>query len=271
MSFVPIFFGCNREDPVAEKNITVTSAYFSGCITETKSAIPDIPSVRLSAQNGDMLAVEWSNSEFCCGTDSISISSTVSGNDIIAEVIDLGPLTWCYCPHDLSFSIGPFNKENYNLTFIESEHAYSRDTFSVSINYSPQIDTTILRTNTSNLIGNNPVIYAKTEEGGCNDFSLKSETNADWPESDTVIIYVLTDTLKIFVGLHLTCCIEFEPESYITGDTLVMRTQVVNDDFCDCICYYTFDYYFSEYTGQGFYYQFFVGETKWFEGSHLLP
>lgn len=269
--FIVGLSGCDKEEPVIDKNITVTSASFTECKTVEKSTDPGVPSVRLTGQTGDLLAVAWSNSEFCCGTDSISISSTVSGNDITVEIIDLGPFTWCYCPHDLSFSLGPLCKEEYNLTLIESEHSYSRDTFLVSFSFSQQLDTIVTGENNSNMISNNPVNYSKTIEGGCNDFSLKSATNADWPESDTVIIYELTDTLKIFVGLNLTCCMEFEPESSISGDTLVMKIETVNDDYCDCICYYTFDYYFSDYTSQGFYYQFYVDDLKWFEGNHHLP
>jgi len=269
--FLLIISGCDKEEQETDKNIKVSSASFTGCKTETKSTVPDIPSIKLTGQTGDMLQVDWSNTEFCCGTDSISISSNISGNDIKVEIIDLGPFTWCYCPHDLSFSIGPLKKEDYNLTLIESEHSYVRDTFLLSFDYSQQLDTTITGEDQVNTISNNPVNYAKTIKGGCNNFSLKSATFDDLPENDTVIIYELTDTIRIFVGLHLTCCMEFEPESYVSGDTLFMKIVTVNDEFCNCICYYTFDYYFADYTGQGFYYQFLSDDYKWFEGSHNLP
>jgi hypothetical protein len=264
-------FGCDKEDPVIDKNIIMTEVSFTGCKTELKSADTGIPSVRLTGQTGDNLLVEWINTEFCCGTDSISISSTVNGNDIKVEIIDLGPFTWCFCAHDLEFSIGPLDRSEYNLTLIESENSYTRDTILVTFNFSQQLDTTITGENNFNLIGNDPVNYLKTLKGGCNGYGLKSVTMGDWPENDTLIIYELTDTLKVFVGMNLTCCMEFEPGSSISGDTLVMKIRTMNDDFCNCICYYTFDYFFTDYTAQGFYYQFLVDNLKWFEGSHNLP
>jgi hypothetical protein len=169
----------------------------------------------------------------------------------------------------LEFSIGPLNREKYILTLIESEHSYSRDTFLVSFNYSQQLDT-IIGDTTSDLISNNPINWSKTLLGGCNNM-YKSATIDNELESDTLIFYELNDTLRIFVGINSTCCIDFGSESSITGDTLIMRIITLNDDQCDCICYYTFDYYYLNYSGQGFYYQFFVDEYKQFEGIYNLP
>lgn len=267
---VPGLFGCDKEEEPVDRNFTTTLLFFTECNTSTKSTASDIPSIRLSGQSGDKLLVQLVNTEFCCGTDSISINCEHADQDITLGITDHGPFTWCFCPHDVEFSTGPLNNTNYNLTFIESVNSYSRDTFFVSFSYSQQLDTTITGENSCQLC-DNPINYSYTIRGGCNDIRFKSATIDNEPEPDTVIFYELTDTLRIFVGLNLTCCIDFDSESSITGDTLVMRILTMNDDFCDCICYYTFDYYYSNYTAQGFYYQFFVDDYKRFEGTYNLP
>ena len=138
------FIGCNKGDSDIDKNITMTLVSFTGCNTDTKSSGSNTPSIRFIGQTGDKLLISLCNTEFCCGTDSVLFNKIISDNNINIEIIDKGPLTYCYCPHNLDLSIGPLRNEKYSLTFVESENAYSRDTFAININYSQQLDTTII-------------------------------------------------------------------------------------------------------------------------------
>ena len=269
---IVFMIGCNTytEEPTVKVTVDTSSFSFTECNNVTKSTEANVPSVELTGKPDGMLQVKMINTEFCCGTDSVSLSTVITENEIAVQVIDLGPHTYCYCPHDLEFMIGPFDNSNYELTIIESEHAYSRDTFSISFEYSQQLDTVITGNPSGSWISYFPLNYVKTDLGGCND-SNKSANAYTYMENDTIIFTQQADTLKIFAGLNLTCCMEFGPESEISGDTLVMRINTMNNLFCDCICYYTFDYVYVNYAGQQFYYQFYVDDYKWFEGEYNLP
>ena len=264
-----LFFGCEKDESSKTGSIDTSLISFTGCNTNTKSTDIDIPSVRLIGQENGKLTVKMINTEFCCGTDSVSTDRSVNVNKINVEIIDNGPFTYCFCPHDLEFSLTVLENKEYELTLIESEHAYSRDTFLVQFKYSEHLDTTITGSIPGNTISNYALDHIKTDLGGCNAM-YKSAVNYN-EESDTLTFNVQADTIKIFTGLNLTCCIDFGSEYEITGDTLVMRINTLNDDFCDCICYYTFDYIYTNYIGQGFYYKFYVDDYKRFEGNYNLP
>ena len=137
------YVGCDKDVSIRNKNISLTSVSFSGCTAETKSSHSSVPSIKINGQIDDKLLINLNNTEFCCGTDSISINKSITDNNLTLEIIDNGPLTYCYCPHDVEFSIGPFKNNNYKLTFIESENAYLRDTFVINFNYSQHLDSTI--------------------------------------------------------------------------------------------------------------------------------
>jgi hypothetical protein len=261
------FLACDNEGTDPEINISLSSVSFSACRAGEKSDDQNLPSIRLSGMPGDNLLVTLKNTEFCCGTDSVSVNCATSGNAINIEIIDQGPFTFCYCPHDLEFIVAPMEQKTYNLTLIESEHSYSRDTFYITFDYSAQLDTTVAGGNTGNMLSDNPVQYAGTEFGGCN-LGYKMDSI---PKNDTIIFYELTDTMNVFVALNLPCCMEFNSESWTEADTLMMRINTIRDDQCDCICYYTFEYFFADYTGQGFYYKFYKDSYVYFEGSQNLP
>ena len=148
------FIGCDKEESHIDKNIIPSSISFTNCNSGTKSTDSNIPSVRLIGQSGNKLLVKLINTEFCCGTDSISISKDIVDYKISIEIIDNGTFTYCFCSHDLEFTIGTFENDDYDLKLIESEHAYSRDTFLIHFSYSLQLDTTVTRTFSNNLLSN---------------------------------------------------------------------------------------------------------------------
>jgi len=263
---IVLLFGCEKEESAKKGIIDTSSISFTGCNTDTKSTDINTPSIRLVGQTNGKLIVKMINTEFCCGTDSVSIGKTIDDNKLNIEIIDNGPFSYCYCPHDLEFNLTSLDNKVYELTLIESEHSYSRDTFLVQFKYSEHLDTIITRFVPGNLIGNYPLDYVKTDLGGCNGM-FKSSLIDNEEEIDTLIFYEQADSIRIFVGLSLICCIDFGSESEIVGDTLTMRINTLNDDFCDCICYYTFDFIYGNYTGQGLYYEFYIDDYKRFKGK----
>ena len=138
-------FGCDDEETYVDPIVDISSLSFSGCNEMTKSTDTENPSIQLVAQPDGRLLIKLTNTEFCCGTDSLSLSEQYSRNEINLEIIDHGPFTRCYCPHNVDFTLEDFSETAYDLTMIESESAYVRDTFLVHFEYSQQLDTTITK------------------------------------------------------------------------------------------------------------------------------
>lgn len=145
MTAVLIIFmiGCKKEESTKTIDIDPSSISFTACNTITKLTDSITPSVRLIGQANGSLIVKLINTEFCCETDSISMDMTIDMERIGVEIIDIGPLTYCFCPHDIEFSLTSLENKAYELTLVESVHAYSRDTFFIEFQYSESLDTTI--------------------------------------------------------------------------------------------------------------------------------
>ncbi|MFZ5942255.1 MAG: hypothetical protein ACOYXB_16940 [Bacteroidota bacterium] len=270
--FLPVLLilltaGCDLTQQAPE--LQVSDLDYSGCNTGKKSD-EYIPAVRLTGQPDGRLLIEMSNTESSCGTETFSTKISASGTSVCVELIDNGPYTRCNCPHDLQFTLGPLEDKDYELTLIESENAYSRDTFVLCFSYSPDLDTLITGISPDYLLSSTPLHPARVEAGGCN---AMVKSARDYPDEgpDTLQFFEAEDTLRVFVGLNLTCCQVFDAGSYIAGDTLIMEIIRLNDEACDCMCYYTFDYIFGDYTGQGFYYRFILDDQILFKGSCNLP
>ena len=138
-----LFLGCEKEESAQKGNIDKSSLSFTDCNTSTKSTGSNAPSIRLVGQADGKLTVKMINTEFCCSTDSVSIGKIIDENRLNIEIIDNGPSSYCYCTHDLEFNLTSLDNKVYELTLIESEHSYSRDTFLIQFEYSEQLDTTI--------------------------------------------------------------------------------------------------------------------------------
>lgn len=137
-------FSCDKNDSKDDKAIALSSLKFTNCLTNTKSTDGNNASIRLIGQATDKLLVKMINTEFCCGTDSITIIKKIVDTNLTFEIIDNGPHTHCFCPHNLEFEISSLKiNENYSLNILESEHSYYRDTFNVTIKYSSNLDTII--------------------------------------------------------------------------------------------------------------------------------
>jgi hypothetical protein len=87
--------------------------------------------------------------------------------------------------------------------------------------------------------------YSKTIAGGC--FLNKSLSVKDnqITKTDTVTYSINNDSLNIFVGFNATCCGEFSNSSSIKGDSIIIKVMTTQIGFCNCLCYYTYNFKFS--------------------------
>ena len=269
LASIVMLVGC--EDEKNGGNTSTQESYalghlsFSDCISgNRKAALSEMAAVTLSYKDSNLLKVELFNTEFCCGTDSISILDTVAGTTILLELIDYGPFTWCFCYHDVTFDLGPLAEDEYTLTFIESENAYQRDTFQIEFVFDQELDTTITE-DTPPAVPFFEFDLEQIIKGGCNE----KQTIQDEPyeQSDTIIFTPGDETLNIFVGLNYVCCYNFTSASHFESDTLIIDLEASTDAPCDCMCYYTFEFIYSGYQGQQFFYEIWLDDELFMEGN----
>jgi len=97
--------------------------------------------------------------------------------------------------------------------------------------------------------------YAETIEGGCFLEKGSSIKNDPFIKPDTASYSVTNDSLNIFVGFNATCCGEFATSSTIDGDSIIIKIQTTHIGLCNCICYYTYNFWFS---GNAYFYKYHV-------------
>lgn len=172
-----LFWGCEKEKSASKGNIDASLISFTDCNIGTKSSESNTPSIRLIGQTGGKLIVKMINTEFCCGTDSVSLDKSIDLDKISIEIVDNGPFTHCFCPRDLEFTLNSLDNKDYKLTLIESEHAYSRDTFLIQFKYSEQLDTSITIINPQSDCDQNVIISPTEYQNAPNDpFSITEMT-----------------------------------------------------------------------------------------------
>ncbi|MFC2136883.1 hypothetical protein ACFLTE_01780 [Bacteroidota bacterium] len=141
-----ILCGCEKNENIIDDQNSIITTYIelSDCYPETEVYELNIPSVHIVKQINNYLLIQAIKTELCCSTDSIIVEDSIIDNMITLKIIDHGPLSYCYCPRDVEFAIGPLNNKIYFLTLIESESSYSRDTFNIQLDLTNDIDTTIV-------------------------------------------------------------------------------------------------------------------------------
>jgi hypothetical protein len=253
---IAFLIGCEKEESTKYEKIDVTLNSFTGCSITAKSSIVNIPKVRLIGESNGRLTVKMINTEFCCGTDSVSTNISINQDKINIEIIDNGPFSYCFCPHDIELNLTSLATKDYELTLIESENAYSRDTFLIQFTYSEDMDTTI-----SGVIGANSQIRSvNTILGGCNNQDFENLKSATEEYSDTVDFEIInSDTLNVFVGINYICCAPFDTETDIVNDTLIMTISDTCSDpyhscYCRCMCYYTWDFQYTDFENKKYFY-----------------
>ena len=250
-------------------SIQISSVAFTECNNSDNKSANCETATLIFKKEGNYLHVKAENTEFCCGADSITINDSINNNAILIEIVDNGPHTHCFCPREIEFLIGPLSNEDYCLTYIESEHSYDRDTLNFCFDFSEDIDTTITNSKSTTL-GDNPLTLSNTVPGGCNNSETEMKDAIQEFDSDTVIITKEGNDLNIYVGYNAGCCITYSTESYIEGDTLKININELENMQCDCICYYTFDFTYSDYSSQAFYYKIYIEPGIILEGKYNI-
>jgi len=253
------------KDPHKESCV-VENLSFGDCIRGSQKVATSNPAtIRLSYQDSNLLKIELFNTEFCCGTDSIAIMDSIADHHILLDLVDEGPYTWCFCFHDVTFNLGPIAEGEYSLTFTESENSYVRDTFNIDFIFNADLDTTILKESPPE-----PVFeefdLEEIIKGGCN--SKSTFQDDPYEQIDTIIFSPENDTLNVFVGVNYVCCYNFTSASYFEADTLIIDLNASTDAPCDCMCYYTFDFIYSDYHNQQFFYQVLINDALLMEGFY---
>jgi len=251
-----ILICCEENDSRPGNMIDLSLKSFTGCSIATKSSIVNIPKVRLKGESNGRLVVKMINTEFCCGTDSVSTNVNVDLETISIEIVDNGPFSYCFCPHDIEFSLSALDAKEYALTLIESENAYSRDSFLIQFTYSEDMDTTI----TGEIETNSQIRPVNTILGGCNNQDFDNIKSATEDYKDTVDFDLInSDTLNVFVGINYICCAPFDTETEIVNDTLIMTINDTCSDpyhscYCRCMCYYTWDFQYVDFENKEYFY-----------------
>jgi len=241
------------------------NAVFAGEILFT-DCLDDEPwkgygTIEIEKKPFNYLSFHARNTEFCCSTDSILIGINQPEDTVDIEIYDMGPYAYCFCGHDLFFTIGPFKSKTYNFRLIESVDAYKRDTFLFSLDLSKSIDTVIFPLDTVTTIippdttiippdttiipvdtTLNPPVFIETIYGGCNiDTSYRGQN-----EPDISHVEMRGDTAIIFAGFMYQCCAPFTTSFRMENGTIIIRltdncTQPYSACYCRCNCYYTFE------------------------------
>jgi hypothetical protein len=102
--------------------------------------------------------------------------------------------------------------------------------------------------------------YATTLTGGCNNQQfpgLKNKSAEEYP--DTAWYRLSGDSLIFFAGLNYICCTPFIHAADIRNDSLIMNitdtcSSLDAGCYCRCMCYYTFEFIFTDYAGEHFQY-----------------
>jgi len=264
--FILVFLLFTGGCTIYNGEISAGSTNFSACLTGTKSSSVDQAMLRLTYLSEGSILAEMYNTEFCCATDSVSIKKTGEGNSLMIEIIDEGPFSWCYCPHDLSFTLTGLGRGTYELVLVESEHAYERDTFTVSFLLSEDLDTLIIPDPKVNE-QYEWLVLERADAAGC--ISTEKAAGAELLVGEQVIFYPDGDTLRVRTVLEQTCCGEFAAASQVEGDTLLLYVTTLEEGLCDCICMYAFDYTYGGYTGKDVFYRLYLDEQLLLSGQYV--
>ena len=102
------------------------------------------------------------------------------------------------------------------------------------------------------------LVFIESLPGGCNGVEF-GQIKSLMEGPDTVYFDVKNDTLAAFVGINYICCAPFATETYISNDSIFMTIKDTCPDpmscYCKCMCYYSWDFLFSEIEEKEYYYQ----------------
>jgi hypothetical protein len=135
------FISCEEEDTTGKVDkLSINNISFTECKDDPKKSTSTFSCLSLKATENNFLKVQHQNSMFCCGTEEVRIKAEIKYDTIFISEVDLGPLTYCYCWHDLYFEIGPLENKNYVMQIIGCETSYNQDSIMVDFQYSNELN-----------------------------------------------------------------------------------------------------------------------------------
>jgi hypothetical protein len=96
---------------------------------------------------------------------------------------------------------------------------------------------------------------SETISGGCFLEKGNSSFNSVSSEVNKVTYSIVNSNLELLFGFNATCCGEYETESEISGDTILVKVSTIQEGQCNCVCYYTYNFIFA---GSGYNYKYIV-------------
>ncbi len=108
--------------------------------------------------------------------------------------------------------------------------------------------------------------FSRVVQGGCFLEKSKSSANALSVGKDTVYYNNSIDSLEIFLGFNSTCCGEFNTDSEIKGDSILIKVNSTQIGLCNCLCYYTYNFKFIG-DGKNYKYKVTVDDNLIFTGQ----
>ena len=200
----------NNQDPEIRFNsVFIEETLFSECVQNDSEL--GYGTIEIEAEPNGYLMFHAKNSEFCCDTDSLIIGLKQSESSIEIEVYDMGPYSYCFCDHDLFFSVGPFKEQVYSFKLIESVDAYRRDTFEFSLDLANFSDTILFPIDTTSTI-------------------IPQDTTIIIPPDTTIIIP--PDTTIVIPPD--TTIIDPPDTTWIPPDTSLIQPQYITTQFGGC-------------------------------------
>jgi len=110
MALVTATLLCCKDDNKEEQKLSSNVTYDSKCKnSETKEFFGDSLTYRI---NGNTLFINKYNEDYCCGADSLSITTNITNDTLFITENWIG-ITNCMCPRDVEYNVSKIPKGNY--------------------------------------------------------------------------------------------------------------------------------------------------------------
>jgi len=108
--------------------------------------------------------------------------------------------------------------------------------------------------------------FSETIPGGCALGNGDSTNGLQLTGANGVTYSIVDGNLDLVAGFNATCCGEYSTSTDIKRDSIIIKILTTKIGYCDCICYYTFNFKFIG-TGENFNYRVSVDNYLTFKGE----
>jgi hypothetical protein len=128
-----LFIAISCEKKSESDKIAIKKINFTDCTANTVKSTSSVSCLSIQSVDHNFLKIKHYNALFSCGSEDFDIQSEFNSDSITLKEIDLGPYTYCFCPHDVEFEIGPLENMIYRLKLIDP---YKQDSIIMDFLYS---------------------------------------------------------------------------------------------------------------------------------------